>query len=417
MKASMWNRRYWVDSGHFTSEDLTTLLTSVGFTVFGKVEHHFNSAAHSLVWLLGESHLAIHTFPEEALTYVELTSCNEELLLQFDRIFRARASQKDCRVRNALLLPPSGGSFIDDTNHVLVEALPDGSYWLGRFSRLLVHEHTPFQEFAIVDGPRGRSLYIDGYLQSRESTEHAYHEMLVHPALIGLASATSVLVIGGGEGAVVRELVRYPELERIVMVDIDERLLMASREYLGRWHRGALDDPRVEVRIEDATAYIGRCDEKYDVVLLDLPSVLSSRTANLSAIAMHYRDRGFYESVASILNTDGVVASYFADFFDDLDALWQVRAAVTTALPFFWLYRVNGILLKMFVASRNDIDIYNVNRLSPGPTWIKTQVDEGIIARVSSPLSYYNGAEHIASFAQSNDMLRWVTNDERISEP
>lgn len=102
------------------------------------------------------------------------------------------------------------------------------------------------------------------------------------------------------------------------------------------------------------------------------------------------------------------MASYFGDFFDEPDALWSVRQVATRAFPFFWLYRVNGILLKMFAASKKNVELYNVNRKPPGPTWISEKVNHAIRIRLSSNLQYYNGIEHVASFAVSNDMLHWV---------
>jgi spermidine synthase len=116
---------------------------------------------------------------------------------------------------------------------------------------------TAFQEVAILDTQEyGKMLVIDGRTQSAEEDEYIYHEALVHPAMLTHPEPRQVLIIGGGEGASLREVLRYRSVERVVMVDIDRELVELCQKWLPEWHQGAFQDPRVELVFADGKDYI-----------------------------------------------------------------------------------------------------------------------------------------------------------------
>ena len=135
-------------------------------------------------------------------------------------------------------------------------------------------ERTAFFEACIVDAPSlGRALFLDEVLQSSSLDEAQYHEALVGPALrrFGSDGPRDVLILGAGEGATARNVLRCDAVERVLAIEIDGQLLEAVREYLPQWHDGALDDPRVEVRIEDARDTLaGIDDDAFDLIIVDL---------------------------------------------------------------------------------------------------------------------------------------------------
>ncbi len=92
----------------------------------------------------------------------------------------------------------------------------------------------------------------------------------MHPAAIAHRDPRSALIIGGGDGGAAEELLKHPGIERIVLAELDEAVVRIAREYLQRIHRGALDDPRVELRIGDGMTYVQQTEESFDLVLLDL---------------------------------------------------------------------------------------------------------------------------------------------------
>jgi spermidine synthase len=140
--------------------------------------------------------------------------------------------------------------------------------------RTLFSGRTPFQEVAIVESPVfGKMLVIDGDTQSAQLDERIYHETLVHPALAA-SGAKHALILGGGEGATLREVLRSPGIARCVMVDIDGEVVALSKLHLPEWSAGAFDDPRAEVIVGDALAYLAQGDSRFDVVISDLTEPL-----------------------------------------------------------------------------------------------------------------------------------------------
>ncbi len=158
-----------------------------------------------------------------------------------------------------------------------------GDWWLERdeglgfshaFRMQRVHrERSAFQEIEVYQHDAlGRVLVLDGLVQASEADEFVYHEMLLHVPLLGRARETaSVLIVGGGDGGALRAALVHPFVERVVMVEIDERVIAVSNEYLGV--QGDYDDPRVELRCVDAADYLAqavRAGDRFDVILLDL---------------------------------------------------------------------------------------------------------------------------------------------------
>lgn len=137
--------------------------------------------------------------------------------------------------------------------------------------RILAHARTAFQEMHIVEtGAYGRALVLDGKWQSCTGDEFLYHEALVQPAMIQLSGARRVLVLGGGEGATVREVLRWKAAEKVTMVDIDGEVVEACKQHLEAMHQGAFDDPRTELIIGDALELLDTTSEQWDLIISDL---------------------------------------------------------------------------------------------------------------------------------------------------
>ena len=136
---------------------------------------------------------------------------------------------------------------------------------------VLAYKKTAFQEMYVVEtGTYGKGLVLDGKWQSCTGDEFLYHEPLVHPAMILHGSPRKVLVLGGGEGATIREVLRWKTVEKVVMIDIDGEVVEACKEYLPEMHQNAFDDPRCEVVIGDALEFLDTTGNDWDVVISDL---------------------------------------------------------------------------------------------------------------------------------------------------
>lgn len=177
---------------------------------------------------------------------------------------------------------------------------PWDSYAHG-ITKVLVYKRTRFQEMYIVEtGAYGTALVLDGKWQSCTGDEFLYHEPLVHPAMLHHGAPRSVLILGGGEGATAREVLRWKSVERVVMVDIDEEVVEACREHLPAMHQGAFDDPRLKVVIDDAENVLARADQTWDVIISDLSDPIEEGPS------FKLFTKEYFEKAKSVLAPDGV---------------------------------------------------------------------------------------------------------------
>lgn len=141
-----------------------------------------------------------------------------------------------------------------------------------RIRRSLYSGRSPYQTIDVFETEAfGRVLVLDGVYQTSEADEFYYHEMMAHPALATAPEVRRVLVIGGGDGGTVREVLRYPEVDRAVLVEIDGQVVDVCKQHLPAIGKDAWDDPRLEVVVGDGAAYVRDADvEPFDVMLVDI---------------------------------------------------------------------------------------------------------------------------------------------------
>jgi spermidine synthase len=172
-------------------------------------------------------------------------------------------------------------------------------------SRRVHQRQTDFQQVEIVESlAYGRMLLLDGHIQLAELDEHAYHEALVHIPLVGISQPKSALVIGGGDGGVLRELCRYPSIERVDMAEIDAGVVEACREHMPSVSGGAFDDPRVHLHITDAFQFVKDTPHRYDLIVGDSTDVYEDEAGGLSE-ALFTAD--FYRDCRALLKPGGVM--------------------------------------------------------------------------------------------------------------
>lgn len=165
--------------------------------------------------------------------------------------------------------------------------------------RTLCHEQTPFQEIAIFETTHfGRMMVLDGCIMLTERDEFLYHEMLAHPAVCTHPSPKRALVVGGGDGGTVRELLRHPTLTHIELVELDERVVRLSQEYLPGVSAG-LTDPRVTMHFEDGVAFMERHQATYDLIMIDSTDPVGPAEGLIT--------KSFYEHCRNALKPDGVL--------------------------------------------------------------------------------------------------------------
>ncbi len=174
----------------------------------------------------------------------------------------------------------------------------DETYFAGR---------TAFQNVAVIRTAQfGKMLVLDGDTQSAQADEKIYHETLVHPALAASARRDDVLILGGGEGATLREALRCPDVRRCTMVDIDGDVVELSKRYLPEWSDGAFEDPRARVIVGDALSFLREDHGTYGAILSDLTEPLADSPSNplfsprvFADIKRHLAPGGVYALQAS----------------------------------------------------------------------------------------------------------------------
>lgn len=170
-----------------------------------------------------------------------------------------------------------------------------------RVEETLFSGQSPYQKVEVIDTVRfGRVLVLDHVFMTSEYDEFLYHEMLVHPALTTAPKIERVLVIGGGDGGTVREVLRHPEVQRCVMIELDQMVVEVSKQHLPSIGT-AWDDPRLDLRFIDGIEYVRTSEEdKFDVILLD-------GTDPIGPGAVLF-DESFYRGCKRMLASDGVMA-------------------------------------------------------------------------------------------------------------
>lgn len=247
-----------------------------------------------------------------------------------------------------------------------------------KVTRTLIEEHTGFQHMAIIETEQfGRMLVLDGMVQTTEKDEFVYHEMIAHVALNTHPNPRRVAVIGGGDGGTIREVLRHPSVEEAVLVEIDGRVVEASREFLPSISSG-LSDPRVTVHVADGIQHIRDAEGVYDVVLIDSTEPVGSAVGLFSP--------EFYADVRKALREDGIMVAQTESPFFNQDLIRRTQAGISAAFPVTRLY------LAHVPTYPSGLWSFTLGSLRHDPL----QVDPAAIREM--PTKYYNRDVHFAAF-------------------
>jgi spermidine synthase len=202
-----------------------------------------------------------------------------------------------------------------------------------RISNILHTEKTPFQELAVVDTHQyGRMLMLDNIIQTTVADEFVYHEMITHVALNTHPAPKRVLVIGGGDGGAVREIVKHASIEKVVHCEIDEAVVRVSKEYLPEISC-ALDNPKVEIIFDDGIKHVRENKQTYDVIVVDSPDPIGPAEGLFSA--------GFYAELFASLKDDGLFVAQTESPFLNRDLIPRLYRDISSVFPITRLFLAN----------------------------------------------------------------------------
>ena len=284
---------------------------------------------------------------------------------------------------------PEGKTDGDLQPGLLTEYLTEDTGFFVRSTREFERFQSPFQAVEVHDTtPYGKLFRLDGHFMTSEKDEFFYHENLVHTAAIAHPKPETALIVGGGDGGSAEELLKYPTMKSVTMVEIDLAVIDISKKYLETVHRGKFSDPRLSVKVEDGLAYVRGGGETYDLIVLDLTD------PGGPSEPLYTTD--FYRACAARLNPTGAMTLHIASPVAHPDRIRagvaNLRAAFATVTPYLVCVPLYGGLWMMACASATLNPAY----LTP------LEVDRRIAQRRISDLQYYNGDMHRASFALPN---------------
>jgi len=289
-------------------------------TIINSTFHHFNPIGVSGVVVIQESHLAIHTWPEYGFAAVDVFTCGEGVdpwkayrALKTGLAAQHGAAMELHRGQAELLGQP------DDDVLAKLRAAKTDTYQGGQNSIWFTERHqniavsvrhkgdklyqyqSPYQYVEVYDTHQfGRMLALDGVITCTEKDEYAYHEMAAHVPVCAYHGIKRVLVVGGGDGGVARELLKHQSVEEVVIVEIDRAVVEATRQYMPSLHAG-LTDARVTLVFENGHEFVAQQpNTRFDLVIVD---------ADVDAVVGHGKAVVFYEHIRRVLATEGIMVS------------------------------------------------------------------------------------------------------------
>ena len=296
---------------------------------------------------------------------------------------------------------------VDHETYISEELNPSAGFWI-KVKKCVATVNSPYQKIELFETePYGLALRIDDYWMTSEKDEFYYHENMVHPAAVALEKPRSALIIGGGDGGAAEEYLKYNSMKRVVLAELDEEVVNFCKEHLSVIHKGAFDDPRLELRIGDGKSFVENTNERFDLMMLDLTDPFGP-AESLYGVE-------FLDQCKRVLGEHGVLSMHIGSpvmkpkvFGRIVASLKKVFPVVRPMLVYVPLY---GTLWGMATAS-----------LRTDPLMLsKHDIDSVIKARNLKDLQFYNSSTHFGTLSLPNFVIS-ICNDDSfkpisISEP
>ncbi len=374
--------RHLLDSNDFRKKCIDMVQTS-GLTVMDATFKQFDDCGFTGTVVLAESHIAIHTWPENNGLTLDVYVCN------YSADNSTKAHQLFETIINYFQPAEVARHEIKRGGHMLVEPLNDSIGFYVKANRQIGEWHTRYQKLAIYDTPQyGKIFRLDDFNMTSEREEFVYHENLVHPALTIHDAPRNVLIIGGGDGGSSEEALKHPSVERVTMVEIDEEVINIAKEHFQAVHNGVFDNPRLRVFVEDGMKFVRETSEKFDLIALDLNDPVGPAAALYAA--------EFFQQCRQALNPGGLLTLHIGsptahpervtELAQRLRGIFQIVRPYTMYIPLY------GAQWALAVCS---------DKLDP-KSFAAEEIDRRIRERELQQLQFYNGEAHRGVFALPN---------------
>lgn len=285
------------------------------------------------------------------------------------------------------------GSFL------IASALTAGSFqetlypdWKQTFAvdKMIFHEKTPYWDLSIFENKIfGRVLALDGIIQLTENDEYAYHEMMVHVPLLAHPNPKSVLIVGGGDGGILRETLKHKNLETIIQVEIDETVIDLSKKHFPKVSDGAYENPRERLVIQDAAKFVKETQERFDCIIVD------SNDPEGPAKVLFTEE--FYGDCKKILKSGGILVNQ-----NGVPFLQKQEMALTAKArgPHFKNVTFYLTSVPTYVGGLMALGWASDKKYNPSKKMLQKR-----LSQIDGKLRYYTPAVHKGSFALPQFML------------
>ncbi|MEO0272444.1 MAG: polyamine aminopropyltransferase [candidate division WOR-3 bacterium] len=246
-----------------------------------------------------------------------------------------------------------------------------------KVSNYIYSGKSPFQKIDIFSCETyGKVLVLDGMVMLTERDEFIYHEMISHPALRVHPNPERVLIIGGGDGGTAREVLKYDEVKSVIMVEIDREVVEVSKKYLPTVSC-ALENPKLHIHYEDGVDFVRKCEEKFDVILLD--------TSDPVGPAEVLYKREFYENCKKCLSENGILVTQAESPWAQLETIKKLLREISGIFKETKIYLAHIPTypggLWAFLMMGENFNINETKRPVKGPTkYYNDEVHQGMIA-------------------------------------
>lgn len=252
----------------------------------------------------------------------------------------------------------------------------------------IVSHKSKFQDIEIFQNPKfGKVLLLDGIIQTTEADEFFYHEMLTHTPIIAHGNVKSVLIIGGGDGGILREVLKHKSVEKAVMIEIDGDVIDLCKKHMPNLNNGAFENPRADVRIIDGIDYVKTSKEKFDLIIVD--------STDPNEVGECLFTTEFFVNAKKCLNDGGLLTTQSGVPFLQDSELKSIKFKLSKVFKDLTFYTVPvptyiGSFMCLSFASDNA-SLKNIDVQIISDRFKATEINN---------LKYYNAKMHVASFAQ-----------------
>jgi spermidine synthase len=401
----------------FIESCMESAAEDAGATIINSTFHHFSPYGVSGVVVIQESHLAIHTWPEYGFASVDLFTCGGSVdpwvaykilkekfeaghgsAMELSRGEMALLSQKEFDVKSLRDEKSAEDGTPLKTRDVWFTERDDQIALSLKHDAKLYDQQSDFQKVEIYQTQAyGNMLTLDGMVMTSEKDEYVYHEMITHIPTLTHANPKRALVIGGGDGGTVRELLKHDTYDEVVMVEIDEKVIEASREFLPSI-ASALDHPKLNLIVDDGIKYVNAAEEgSFDIVIVDSTDPIGPAEGLFTS--------EFYKEVHRILTADGIMVTQSESPRFNQKVFKEIYGVYRS------IFGENQVYCYLAYIPTYPTGMWSFSYSSKGQSHPLVNIDKERVAAFTktNKLQYYNEAIHQSAFALPNFVAEMIS--------